>query len=68
MEEKTFQPPILVTLDEAASLLSLSLRTVQRMAKDGRLDVVRPTPDAPRIRYDDLVRVFGKDARRRGED
>ena len=57
MKDKPFQNPILVTLDEAASLLSVSLRTVQRMVADGRLAPVRPTPDAPRIRYDDLVRL-----------
>lgn len=63
MEQKPFQRPILVTLEGAASLLSVSLRTVQRMVRDGRLAVVRPTPDAPRLRYDDLVRTFGEDER-----
>lgn len=56
MEEKPFQPPILVTYDEAAALLSVSSRTVQRLVKNGRLEAVRLTPDAPRIRYADLKR------------
>ena len=60
MDDKTpFQPPLLVTLDEAARLLSVSARTVRRMIDDGRLEAVRPTPDAPRLRYADLVKEFG---------
>lgn len=49
------QPPLLITFDEAAVLLSVSPRTVRRMVSRGELDVVRITPDAPRIRYTDLV-------------
>ena len=63
MKGKPFQRPILVTYDEAATLLSVSLRTVQRMVCDGRLVAVHPTPDSPRLRYDDLVRAFGGEAR-----
>ena len=63
MDQKPFQRPILVSLDEAASLLSVSLRTVQRMAKDGRLAVVRLTPDAPRVRYADLLRLYAGEVR-----
>lgn len=63
MKEKPFHRPILVTYDEAAILLSVSLRTVQRMVADGRLVAVHPTLDAPRLRYDDLVRAYGGEAR-----
>ena len=54
MEDKPFQP-LLVNFVQAAELLSVSLRTVQRLVVRGELEVVRPTADAPRIRYADLV-------------
>jgi excisionase family DNA binding protein len=54
METPPFQPLLFVSLPEAARLLSVSLRTVQRMVKAGRLRVVYVTPDAPRIAYADL--------------
>ncbi len=62
MDPKASQPPLLVTLGEAAALLSVSLRTVQRMAADGRIEVVRPAPDAPRVRYADLVELARRGA------
>jgi excisionase family DNA binding protein len=55
MESRPFQPPVLVTLAQAAELLSVSLRTVQRMVKAGRIEVVYVTPDTPRVRYGDLT-------------
>jgi excisionase family DNA binding protein len=55
MEEKPSQPPILVTLSEAALLLSVSLRTVQRMVRAGKLSVIYVTEDAPRIAYAELL-------------
>jgi excisionase family DNA binding protein len=57
MDSTPFQiPPVFVTLAEAARLLSVSLRTVQRMVARGELEVIRLTPDTPRIRYEDVVR------------
>lgn len=62
MEERTpFQPPLLVTYDEAAQLLSVSARTVQRMIGRGDLAVVRLTVDTPRLRYADLVKIIRGD-------
>lgn len=55
MTEQPFQQPVLVTFKQAAVLLSVSLRTVQRLAARGRLPVVHLTPDMPRIRYVDLL-------------
>jgi hypothetical protein len=55
MEDKPFHPPLLVTLAEAAVLLSVSLRTVQRMTASGKLGIVYVTPDIPRIAYAELL-------------
>lgn len=44
----------LLTFDEVAAALKTSHRTVERLAKDGSLPVVRLTPKQPRVRPEDL--------------
>jgi excisionase family DNA binding protein len=60
MEDKPFQPPLLVTPSEAAVLLSVSVRTVQRMTASGKLSVVYVTPDTPRIAYAELLGLLDR--------
>lgn len=47
--------PLLITFEEAARLLSVSLRTIQRMVRDGTFAAIRVTADAPRLRYADII-------------
>gem|GEM_PF-4948126 len=58
MDHRPSQEPLLVTPRRAATLLSVSERTVRRMISSGRLEVVRLTPDTPRVRYDSIVRLI----------
>jgi excisionase family DNA binding protein len=50
-------PPLLVTFERAAELLSISRRTVVRLCESGKLEVIRVTPDAPRLRFEDVERL-----------
>ena len=49
--------PVLITLAKAAELLSVSRRTVVRLCDRGDLEVVRLTPDTPRVRTEDVIRL-----------
>jgi excisionase family DNA binding protein len=40
---------IAITVDDVAALLSVSRRTVYRLAEAGKLRIVRITPDSPRV-------------------
>lgn len=44
----------LLTYQEVAAMLRVSVRTVERLVADGQLTCVRPTPSTPRIHSDDL--------------
>lgn len=60
MEERR---PILITLEEAARLLSCSRRTIRRLVLGGALSEVRVTRDCPRVRLcevEALARVPGE--------
>lgn len=46
--------PLLLTYNEAASILSCSTRTIRRLVKAGKLFEVRITRDAPRFRREDI--------------
>ena len=48
------QQPIAVTIAVAANLLSVSSRTIYRLAKGGKLRIVRITSDSPRVLRADL--------------
>lgn len=54
MKNLAKEPPLAVTIDSAAHLLTVSRRTIYRLAATGRLRIVRITPDAPRIMQADL--------------
>lgn len=47
-------PSLLVTVAEAARILCISQRTVYRMVERGQLQVIKVTPDTPRVRRADL--------------
>lgn len=50
---------LLVTLDEAARLLSCSRRTIRRLVLKGVLEEVRLTSDTPRLRKRDVMKLAG---------
>lgn len=50
---------LLVTLDEAARLLSCSRRTIRRLVLKGVLEEVRLTSDTPRLRKRDVIKLAG---------
>lgn len=54
---------LLVTVVEAAKMLSVSRRTIYRLIDKGVLSVVMITPDAPRLRVRDLIDLIQKYAR-----
>jgi hypothetical protein len=49
--------PVLITLARAATLLSVSRRTVVRLCDRGLLEVVRLTADTPRVRMADVMKL-----------
>lgn len=54
--------PLLLNYGDAARLLSVSVRTVQRMVRDGRLTPFYLTTDTPRLRLSDLTKLTEPDA------
>lgn len=48
------QQPLAVKVDVAADLLSVSRRTIYRLAKAGKIRIVRITSDSPRVMRADL--------------
>ncbi len=54
MKNLATEPPLVVTIDSAARLLTVSRRTVYRLVAMGQLCIVRITPHAPRIMRADL--------------
>lgn len=63
------RPVELLTFDEVAAVLKTSHRTVERLAKEGSLPVVRLTPKQPRVRPEDLERFrVGLPVNGSGED
>ena len=49
--------PVLITLAKAAELLSVSRRTIVRLCERGDLEMVRVTPDTPRVRMADVIKL-----------
>jgi len=47
--QQTANPEGLLTLDQAASLLGISLRQFRRLVDEGKLAIVRVSPRAPRV-------------------
>lgn len=63
------RPVELLTFEEVAAVLKTSHRTVERLAKEGSLPVVRLTPKQPRVRPEDLERFrVGMPTDGHGED
>lgn len=52
--------PLLITIEEASRLLSVSRSTIYRMIKAGTLPIVRPLPDAPRIARADVELLISR--------
>lgn len=49
--------PLLIRLDQAAKILAVSRRTIVRLCEQGRLELVRVTPDTPRLRLEDVLKL-----------
>lgn len=60
-------PSLLITLDEAARLLSCSRRTIRRLVLTGVLEEVRLTRDTPRLRKRDIINLAGLKAPPEGQ-
>lgn len=63
MPERAFISPAALTYDEAADYLGINRRTLQRLVRDGRVRVVRPAPNRPRFRPEDLDAYLESTAR-----
>ena len=49
---------MLLTFSQAANLLAVSRRTIARLCDQGRLTCIRVTPDTPRVRFSEILRLF----------
>lgn len=54
------QPPILLTLDQAAEQLQVSVRTLSRWCARGEVPCVRFGPRIVRVRMDSIQRVVAE--------
>ena len=51
----TTDPARLLSYEQAAKLLSISLRHFRRLVDDGKFTIVRVSPRAPRIRASEVL-------------
>ena len=48
------ETPLAMKIEEAAAMLAVSRRTIYRLAKTGKIRIVRITTDSPRVLRSDI--------------
>jgi len=59
-EQSVTDTPLAYTLTQAAAVLNVSRGSLYRLIARGKLQVVRPLPDAPRILRTELERFISE--------